>query len=134
MLKFSKVNFAIKYYLPLLLWMGVIFYLSSLPGSGYQGAHTLWFYIERKGAHILEYFVLTLLFARVLKSHGINIPKRYFLAGTCSLLFAFSDEFHQSFVFGREGKMLDIGVDLAGIILAAVSYYVARFGFRKSSL
>lgn len=119
MLKFSKINFAIRYYLPLLLWMGVIFYLSSIPGNGYQGAHTFWFYVERKGAHIFEYFILTLLFIRALKYHKVNIPKRYFLAGTFSLLFAFSDEFHQSFIFSREGKILDVVIDLAGIILAA---------------
>jgi len=131
MLNISKINFTVKYYLPLLLWMGVIFYLSSLPGSGYQGPHTLWFYVERKGAHIFEYFILTLLFARVLKSHGINIPKRYFLAGIFSLLFAFSDEFHQSFIFSREGKILDIVIDLAGIILATTTYYIARLKLRK---
>jgi len=126
MLKISKVNFAIKYYLPLFLWMGVIFYLSSLSGNGYQGAHTLWFYVERKGAHIFEYFVLTLLVVRALRPHKINAGKKYFLIIILPLLFAFSDEFHQSFVFSREGKILDVGVDLAGIILAVISCHAVK--------
>ena len=124
MLKFSKVNFAVKYYLPLLLWMGVIFYLSSIPGNGYHGARTLWFYIERKGAHIFEYFILTLLFIRLLKFYKIRPGKVMVFSFILSLLYAFSDEFHQLFVFGREGKILDIGIDSLGIVLAALAYFL----------
>jgi len=32
----------------------------------------------------------------------------------CVLLFALSDEFHQSFVPGRDARLIDVGIDLMG--------------------
>jgi len=106
----------LKNYLPLLLWLVVIFSFSSVPGGVKNSSPDFWFYAERKGAHIFEYFVLALLL--------MNLFRKYFsgkmlvvLSGLFSLVYAFSDEFHQSFVFGREGKISDVGIDSMGIIL-----------------
>ena len=109
-----------KYYLPVLVWMTVIFLFSSIPGSDQRGEPTFWFYAERKGAHIFEFFVLTILFGRVFWSQGIRSTFLYFSSALFALLFAVSDEIHQLFVFGREGKPLDVLIDSAGIILAVI--------------
>jgi VanZ family protein len=40
---------------------------------------------------------------------------------TLSLLYAFSDETHQLFVPGREGKLSDVGIDAIGIALGMIA-------------
>jgi len=102
------------------LWMGVIFYFSSLEGRIYASKPSFWFYVERKGAHIGEYFILMLLFINLFKNYFSQKSKIILWAGGLVLLYAFSDEYHQSFVFGREGKISDVGFDLIGITLAGL--------------
>ena len=74
----------------------------------------------RKYAHMAEYALLavpSVLFFRelLLEKH---IPVR---ASLCSLVFCFvyacSDEYHQTFVPGRAGAMIDVAVDLVGVSL-----------------
>jgi VanZ family protein len=115
-----------------LFWMGVIFCFSAMKGNGYDGVPTFWFYFERKGAHITEYFILNLLLIRfIIKDWlGFNLKESILLASSLSLLYAFTDEIHQLFVYGREGKITDIGFDLIGIILA-VAVTGLFFKFRK---
>ena len=120
----------VAYYLPLLIWMGIIFYFSSKKGSGYP-MKTWQFYMERKGAHIAEYFLLAVLFLRIFflgRFDWISRQKKYLpyaSAFVFSFIFAVSDEFHQYFIFGREGKISDIGIDVIGIILALLAYWIA---------
>ncbi|EKE21558.1 MAG: VanZ family protein [uncultured bacterium] len=121
--KHSNFNFPKINLLVVLVWMGVIFYFSSLQGDGVRYIHSIWFYVERKGAHVAEYLILAFLFIKLFKSGRLNKGKVFMLSGAASLLYAFSDEFHQSFVFGREGKITDVGFDLIGIILAVLTFW-----------
>ena len=41
-------------------------------------------------------------------------------AALISLLYAASDEYHQSFVEDRDGRPLDVLIDLAGIVIASL--------------
>lgn len=108
----------LKYYLPVLIWMGVIFSFSAMSGNGEGGEASSWFYIERKGAHVFEYFILTFLVLRVFGLHsGFTNRRKVILSIIFSLAYACSDEFHQLFVSGRQGKISDVGIDLIGIAL-----------------
>lgn len=54
-----------------------------------------------------------------------------------SFLYACSDEFHQSFIAGRDGKFADVGVDAIGfltvaILIMAVWYLVFWFRSRRA--
>ncbi len=122
-----------RYYLPLFLWLSLIFYLSSIEGSTNHKTVSVWFYIERKGAHIAEYFILTLLLLRIFVFHKkINKLRSFFLSISISLLWAFSDEFHQRFVFGREGKLTDVIIDSIGILLAVLFFlFIKKVIFAK---
>ena len=113
-------NIAFFYYVPLLIWMGLIFYLSSIPGSPRVYNNPI-IYIERKGAHIFEFFVLTILFFRIFRLH-IRKGKTEILGWSVigASLFAISDEIHQLFTPFRDGKTADLIFDLVGIILAVV--------------
>ncbi|MFQ5646294.1 MAG: VanZ family protein [bacterium] len=118
----------VHYWVPTLLYMGLIFYFSSQSDLGISIVP-----IENfdKLLHFSEYFVLCLLFYRSL----VNSPtdrlsgNAVVLAIVFSLLYAVSDEFHQWFIPNREADILDIVADGAG---AAVSQLM--LGARKISL
>jgi VanZ family protein len=92
--------------------MVVIFILSAQPDLD-SGLGT-WDSILRKLAHLAEYCTLTLLWAWALAP----ISRRALpVAAAISLAYAASDEYHQSFVEGRDGRPLDLGIDALGVAL-----------------
>jgi len=100
---------------PLIAWCALIFAASHVPHL--DAAHRLgdpdgavYDYPLRKVAHLVEYGVLYLLALRPLKT-----PGRAFLF---AVLYALSDEFHQHFVPGRDGKGTDVLIDACGAALA----------------
>ena len=93
--------------LPPLALMGLIFYLSAQPSVGPD--LPAW---TRVVAHFTEYFVLASLWIWALGLRSIPA------AAAISFLYAISDEFHQSFVEGRDADPLDVVADAAGIAAA----------------
>lgn len=112
----------IKYWLPVFLWMGVIFAFSAFPTKKAGGVYWVDF-IVKKTAHLMEYGFLTLLVYRALKSEGVEKME----AAIYSIIFAFfygsTDEFHQSFTPGREPRLRDVIIDTIGasIIIFIIS-------------
>lgn len=111
---------AYLYAVPVLVWMGVIFLLSSQPSLGVSGQHiSLSYLLVRKGAHVAEYFFLGFLSFRLFRfcfsgnAHAVA-------AGVIllTLPFALSDEAHQLFVTGRQGRISDVLIDAFGIGLS----------------
>lgn len=112
----NNILFLIKYWLPVILWMGVIFYFSGQPDLS-SGLPHFYDWILRKAAHITEYFILTVLLLRALK-RNFNLKKALLWSTIIALIYAFSDEYHQTFIEGRFGDIKDVGIDSIGIILA----------------
>jgi VanZ family protein len=111
------------YHLPLLVWMAGIFVLSAMPGSGMAHEMPTRLYMERKGAHVFEYAVLTALVLRLFRIRfAMRDHVAVLAAALLSLAYAVSDEFHQHFVFGREGKPSDVAIDSIGITLALLAF------------
>lgn len=129
------------YFLPLLLWMGLIFHLSggagandnSLPLIGRlleRAVPGLWArldaqniddinFIFRKTAHISEYFALTLWAFRALQYGAPRLSlKGVALGAGVAFLYACTDELHQAFVPRRTSSFGDVMVDSIGIALA----------------
>ncbi|HSJ18870.1 MAG TPA: VanZ family protein [Solirubrobacterales bacterium] len=106
--------------------MALIFLLSSQPDldSG-LGA---WDLVLRKLAHALVFGSLALLWWWALRP---LIRKPLPVAAAITLLYAIGDEYHQSFVEGRNGSVLDVCIDLGGIVIAAL---VLRYDHRVRSL
>ena len=93
--------------------MGLIFYLSAQPSSG---VHPWWEIIGRKLGHVTGYLLLTLLWAWALN----GVARRPVLVAVAiSFAYACSDEYHQTFVRGRTGTPVDVGVDAIGMAIAA---------------
>ena len=104
----------------LVLWMAVIFSFSSFPGSPVKYEMPMSLYIERKGAHVFEFFLLALLAWNALSAFFPKEKKGFLLSivAMSALFYAFLDETHQMFVPGREGKLTDILYDSSGILIA----------------
>lgn len=85
-------------------------------------------YAVRKLAHFCEFALLGFLLVFALGG-------KVLLALLVGVLYAGSDEFHQLFVSGRAGQILDVGIDGAGVfcgmIFAAVLLLLARLFSRK---
>jgi VanZ family protein len=113
-----------KGWIPVAAWCSLIFYLSGVPDLKTEigGIIDL---VLRKGAHITEYCVLYLLarkaFAGTLAGRGAASHR--FAAALFSVLYAASDEFHQSFVPTRGPSIFDVGIDSAGV---AAGYLIDR--------
>jgi VanZ family protein len=104
-------------YAPPLAVMALIFALSATPDlSSGLGA---WDFALRKLAHVTIFGVLWLTLARA------TDWRRPILAIVIAILYASSDEVHQSFVQGRHGTPVDVAIDALGIGLAVLAWTVA---------
>ncbi|MEJ2011444.1 MAG: VanZ family protein [Anaerolineales bacterium] len=110
-----QIPFALRW-LPALIMMVAIFFFSSLPASTlpYFG---LWDVLVKKGGHMTGYAMLGLAYYFALPV-SLKRSYRWMLALLMALLFSLSDEFHQSFVQGRTSSLVDVGIDMAGTIIA----------------
>jgi VanZ family protein len=105
---------------PLLL-MGVIFYFSAQSSTG---EHPWWLVIFRKLGHVSGYALLTALWWWALQ----GVVRRPLLIAVCiALVYACTDEFHQTFVRGRTGTPVDVGIDAIGMAIAACLVILRRF-------
>ena len=95
-------------FIPSLIWMLIIFYFSGRQTTGVQGTFTQRFLIL-KSLHLIEYAILFILFYFGFKKIKPSLFTAY--------LYALSDELHQSFVYGREGRIRDTFIDLLGIFI-----------------
>ncbi len=126
-----------KRWLPLLAWMALIFYLSGrteneIPSFGF------WDLLAKKGAHFLAYSFLSLLAWRGAMGEKRPLPphktKPFLTAFVITLLYAISDEFHQSFIPTRHGQPLDVLIDtVGGLTMLLLLYYWSGWKTRKSA-
>ena len=127
-----------RYWVPVLLWMSFIFWMST----GIFSADNTSLIIEpilhflkpsmapekvalihgaiRKLGHVTEYFILGILLFRAFRcgSKELLIWRWAFYSMLVVVLYAVSDEFHQSFVSTRTASLIDVGIDTLGGILA----------------
>ncbi len=80
-------------------------------------------WIVRKSTHFTLYFILGLLIISFLKEFGLS-KKSIIISIIVVLLYACSDEVHQTFVAGRSGEVLDVLIDTVGGSLATYLYYI----------
>ncbi|MGC2352114.1 MAG: VanZ family protein [Candidatus Udaeobacter sp.] len=131
----------LKYWLPLVIWLGVIFVGSTdlmsaqhtsrfivpflrwlNPDISWAAVNTIHTVIRKLG-HVIEYAILALVLWRALCSGPALRTKTPILFGAVLLacaLFAVTDEFHQSFVGSRTSSDHDVLLDSAGAFLGAL--------------
>ena len=76
--------------------------------------------VVRKLGHVTEYFILGILLFRAFhgSSKELRIPRWAFSSFFVLVLYAGSDELHQSFVSTRTASLFDVGMDALGGLLA----------------
>jgi VanZ family protein len=113
-----------------LAMMAAIFYFSAQP---FDGPELAWWEVAvRKLGHVAGYTVLTGLWWWALVG---RVRRPLALAAAISLLYAATDEYHQTFVDNRHGAPLDVAIDAAGVGLAclAISWRWPRPASRDTS-
>lgn len=140
-------------YGPLLAWMAFIFFAST---GGFSGSNTsriirpllLWLFpaisedqiyqvhfLTRKMAHFMEYALLAILAARAFStSSRLTLRRRWFLVSLLLVVvYALSDEYHQSFVPSRGASIYDSFIDMAGGLTALLFYAWRKARMRDES-
>ena len=112
-MKKSSQSIFLSRWPPVFLWAVVIFALSSISQIT-VAEFFLWDFAAKKVAHLAEYAVLYALFLRATE-------KNWVLSFALTMIYAVTDEIHQSFVPGRNAAVYDLVFDYSG---AAISAYV----------
>jgi VanZ family protein len=128
----------VKYWMPAILWMGLIFLgstdmLSAEHTSRFLVPFLRWLdpgitwatlnfvqTIIRKLGHITEYAILAALVWRALRGGTAwkwSMTMVFAISGITCALFAISDEFHQSFVPSRTSSFHDVMIDVCGAVI-----------------
>ncbi len=141
----------LKYWLPVLLWMCVIFGFSTDAGSSQRTSRIIgpilrWMIpdiseasiervqlVARKGGHLTEYAILGGLAWRALRQPRKEDQhnkrpwnrKHALAAFAIATLFALSDEWHQSTVPTRQGQFSDVLIDAAGASAGLMAIWMA---------
>lgn len=136
-------------YAPLIVWAGVIFYLSGSGGSSIEtsrfirplieflfpsaSAETIIFihFAVRKFAHFAVYFVLGLAASRAFA--GGEKFRKYWPLYCIAVVIAVAslDEFHQSFEPERTGAAADVLIDIFGGATAVAFFAAVSFLFQR---
>ena len=97
------------------VWAGLIFTLSATPNLRIAQADAVDF-VVRKAGHMAAFGILAVLLWWAISCSR----QRGALAASLALtiLYAASDEFHQSFTAGRHASPVDVGIDSAGAAIA----------------
>ena len=93
----------LRTWLPALLLMGLIFWFSSQPSFNLPD-FTWADRIVKKGGHMLGYGLLSWAYWHAFEMK----PNRRWLAWFLAILYAVTDEYHQSFVAGRSSSVWDV--------------------------
>lgn len=114
-----------------MLIMGIIFSLSSLPAARipFFGEYDV---LLKKSGHALGYAGLGIAYFIALPPR-LATRYRWLLALIMAILFALSDEFHQSLVEGRTSSLRDVLIDSGGaaVALTVVSLYSSNSNSRS---
>ena len=127
-----------RVWMPAIVWMSVIFATSSTYISSRQFTKTVttrgpiamspahfssfwdsYWWVFVKGYHVCEFALLSLLLLKPLRGNVLVV-------GTTALLYAASDEFHQTFVKDRGGRLTDVMIDSIGILLVCIVFSIIR--------
>jgi len=97
------------------LWAGFIFALSATPNLRFVGPDAADF-VLRKAGHMAVFGILAVLLWRAIsysRRRGAVVASL-----VLTILYAASDEFHQSFTAGRHPSPVDVAIDSVGALIA----------------
>ena len=138
---------AIEYWMPLILWLVVIFIFSTDAFASSETSRVItpalqvlfpwlstqqlefWHAVLRKLGHITEYFILAALTHRVLKQYKSDLIQAKLRTLSFAVFVGAFDELHQAFTFFRTASPADIGYDCLGAVTALL--LITTYEFRR---
>ena len=142
----AQLRIFFKFWLPVLLWMALIFSASSDSHSSEHSSRFIepflhWLFprmsqahiedihlVIRKCAHLTEYAILALLVWRALHQSQNHLPAWSWpkVGGTLLIVFLYSatDEIHQTFVPTRTGQFSDVVIDTSGAAIGLLALWL----------
>ena len=114
----------VKFWLPVIICMGFIFYVSSIPASKIPPL----FPFQDIIFHLFVYSILSLFFARALKNTygGLAPSKIILLTLIFGVFYGLTDEIHQTFVPYRNASGFDVLIDGIGSLVGSLIYPVRK--------
>ena len=128
----------VRYWMPAIVWMALIFLGSTDmlsaehtsrflvpflrwidPQISFATLNAIQFEIRKLG-HLTEYAILAMLLWRALRSGTgwqMKMSILFLIAALACAIFAASDEFHQSFVPSRTSSSVDVMIDICGALV-----------------
>jgi len=100
------------------VWMSLIFYLSSIPGDE-LGPDILIVNLIKKTGHVIIFGVLAALYLSTFQGRKTLVDTRsvlFLLSLFLTVLYAVSDEYHQTFTPGRHSSGYDVIIDACGAV------------------
>lgn len=112
----QKLKIIASLWLPVVIWMAVIFTFSSMQVGSASDFYWKDF-VVKKTAHLIEYGILATLFYRGLINSNIEKKKAMWYSILFAFAYGLTDEFHQSFTPGRGPKFTDVLIDTSGALI-----------------
>ncbi|MBT4361685.1 MAG: VanZ family protein [Candidatus Marinimicrobia bacterium] len=115
------VTYRIKYYSPAVLYVILIFALSSL---NQRIVYNYSWGLDDFLLHFTEYhfYGVTLIWAVMRDKPRSELKSSYRLAVSIGALSAISDEFYQSFIPSRYSTLDDVVADVFGVLLSVITF------------
>jgi VanZ family protein len=138
---------ATEYWLPLILWLVVIFTFSTDAFASSETSRIItpalhllfpslstlqlefWHEELRKLGHITEYFVLALLTYRALRQYKSDLIHAILRTLSFAVFAGTFDELHQRFTLFRTASPVDIGYDCLGAVMALL--LISTYEYRR---
>lgn len=112
-------------------WLPHIEFQYDRDRISWQAPYDMLEFLIRKAAHVLEYAVLMFLWVNTLFSFHFKRTAALLFAAAVSLLYAVSDEWHQTFIPYRTGHAIDVAVDAIGIVIVMTIYFARSWRIRS---
>ena len=115
------MTYRIKYYSPAVLYVILIFALSSL---NQRIVYNYYWGLDDFLLHFTEYhfYGVTLIWAVMRDKPRSELKSSYRLAVSIGALSAISDEFYQSFIPSRYSTLDDVVADVFGVLLSVITF------------
>ncbi|NMB84206.1 VanZ family protein [Candidatus Roizmanbacteria bacterium] len=123
----KKIAKIIYYWLPPFIWMYIIFHFSSYRRVSVSTEYAVNFYFF-KSLHVAEYALLYFLFFRAfysLRKKVKSLNLLMIIPFVFCVLYAGTDEFHQTFILTRQGRPRDVLIDIVGMSIMYI--YIRLF-------
>ena len=101
-------------WLAVVLWMAAIFAQFAIASIA-APLQPVYDFTFKKFAHVTVYAILTAFLFRAVRIHIRHKGYALLTAVLFAILFACFDEWHQTFVPGRQGMLRDVAIDALGV-------------------